>query len=146
MQKQQTSNYLHFPHEKLRFDPSIHGTHRLITQIPSRESSVLDVGCSRGYLAKELKRRKIIVDGVDIDRESLTHAKKYCRDTFQRDLYTGKLDLPHRKYDYIICADILEHLPRPDLLLLDLRKYLAKNGQVLISIPNIARIELRIMH
>ena len=138
------SNYLNIPDEKLQFDHTIGGAHQIITDYIRPESTVLDVGCSSGYLAKELLKKKVITDGIDIDRNFLRTAKKYCRFVYRRDLYSGRLDIPRKRYDFIICADILEHLPRPDLILARLRSYVKKRGELIISIPNIGRIEHRI--
>lgn len=128
----------------LKLDPSPHSPHTLIPSIIEGDKTVLDVGCNAGYMARILKKKKVITDGVDINRKALKIAAKYCRQTFVRDLYKGKLDLPKNAYDYIIFADVLEHLPRPDLILIDAKKYLHKKGAIVISLPNIARLEIRL--
>lgn len=43
-----------------------------------------------------------------------------------------------RQYDFILCADILEHLRQPGDLLAQLTGLLAPNGRVLASVPNVA--------
>ena len=42
------------------------------------------------------------------------------------------------QYDFIICADILEHLRQPGDLLAQLPGLLAADGRVLLSVPNVA--------
>ena len=69
---------------------------------------------------------------------------KLALSIYKRDLYQSRLTIPKVTYDYIIFADVLEHLPRPDLLLKDTLKYLKKTGTIIISLPNIARIEIRL--
>ncbi len=122
---------------------SPHSPHNIIPSLISSSTTALDVGCNTGYFAKTLNRKEVITDGIDINKSALKVAQKYCRKVFVRDLYSGKLSLPKKKYDYIIFADVLEHLPRPDLILTDSKKYLANNGTILISLPNIARVEIR---
>lgn len=129
----------------LTMSQSPHSPHSIIPSLILPSTTVLDVGCNTGYLSKTLKTKNVITDGVDINKTALKIAKKYCRNTFLRDLYRGKLDLPSKSYHYIIFADVLEHLPRPDLILKDSLKYLAKNGKIIISLPNIARIEIRLL-
>jgi len=41
-----------------------------------------------------------------------------------------------RVFDIIIIGDVLEHLVSPDKVLLMLKKYLKKNGQLIVSLPN----------
>jgi len=48
-----------------------------------------------------------------------------------------EIPYPEGFFDIIICADVLEHLVRPDLVLMKFAKYLSKKGYVLASIPNI---------
>src|SRR3989344_3076002 len=129
----------------LRYHSSPHSPHMIIPAFIPKKSVVLDVGCNTGFLAKHLGKNNV-VDGIDINEKALKIAKKFCRNVYKRDLYKNKLDLPRKLYDVVVFADILEHLPQPDLILTDTRKYLKNNGIVLISLPNIARIELRIKH
>jgi len=49
-------------------------------------------------------------------------------------------------FDVIIYSDILEHLKRPDLVVISFKKYLKLEGIVIASIPNIGRLEYRIRH
>lgn len=120
--------------------------HNIIPKLIEENSTVLDVGCNAGYLAQQLLAKNVITDGVDIDEDALKQAKKYCRSVYQRDLYKPSLKIPHQQYDFIVFSDILEHLPRPDLVLRDSSQYLASHGKIIASIPNIGRIELRIQH
>lgn len=123
---------------------SAHSPHSIIPEYIKPFTQILDVGCNTGYLGKLLKQKKVITDGIDINEKALKVADKYYRKTFKRDLYLGQLSIPNRKYDYITFIDVLEHLPRPDLVLRDSLKFLNKQGRVIISLPNIARLEIRI--
>lgn len=128
----------------LKINTQASSPHNIIPSLINAHSSVLDVGCNTGFIGKKLIDKNATVDGIDINDKALKIASKYYQHTYKRDLYTGKLSIPQKKYDYIIFADILEHLPRPDLILQDTKKYLKKDGLLLISLPNIARIEIRL--
>lgn len=131
--------------KRLHQDSSPHSPHSVIPNLINPKKTLLNAVCNAGYLGKTLKQKKVICDGIDINKKLLNIANKNYRHTFQRDLYNPKLNLnPKLIYDYIVLSDILEHLPRPDILLLDLKKYLKKDGQIIISLPNIARAEIRI--
>lgn len=130
--------------KKINFNESPHSPHSIIFNLIERDKVVLDVGCNYGLLGKKLLEKQVITDGVDINKNALSKAKMFYRSTFLRDLYKPSLKIKNKKYDYIIFSDILEHLPRPDLLLKDSKKYLNKNGKIIVSIPNIARLEIRI--
>lgn len=123
---------------------SPHSPHNIIPQLIRKNTSLLDVGCNTGYLGKVLKIKKVIADGIDINEKALRIAKKFYRKVYKRDLYKAKLAIDKQFYDYIVFMDVLEHLPRPDLLLKDSLKYLKKNGKIIVSLPNAARLEIRL--
>lgn len=124
-------------------NPSPHSPHRIIPPLISPGTTVLDVGCNTGMLGRSLHQSNIL-DGIDINSQALTKATAYYRHLYHIDLSSpGALSLK-KKYDYIIFSDILEHLPRPDLTLKAAGKLLNKNAFVIASIPNIARLEIRL--
>jgi 2-polyprenyl-3-methyl-5-hydroxy-6-metoxy-1,4-benzoquinol methylase len=55
-----------------------------------------------------------------------------------------ELKYPKEYFDVIVFADVLEHLRQPDKVLLNLRKYLRADGFMVASLPNIARIDIRL--
>lgn len=130
--------------EVLRFDTSPHSPHMIIPELIRENSVVLDVGCNAGFLGKFLLKKHVVSDGIDIHKQALKKAGKYYRNVFLRDLYRPTLQLQNKIYDYIVFSDILEHLPRPDLVLKDAKKCLKPDGRVIISLPNIARFEIRL--
>lgn len=123
-------------------NPSPHSPLQIIANYIEPHRTILDIGCNAGNFGK-LVHKKNIIDGVDINKSALKKAKKYYRHLFCLDLTKEKLPF-HGKYDYIVLADILEHLPRPDLFLKNITKLLNDNGQIIASIPNIARFEIRL--
>lgn len=131
--------------KRLHQDSSPHSPHSIIPSLITSNKTLLDVGCNAGYLGKTLKSKNIICDGIDINKKFLSIAKKHYRHTYPKNLYDSKLNLkPKYFYDYIVLSDILEHLPRPDLLLIELKKYLKKDSKIIISLPNVARLEIRL--
>src|SRR5579859_2629856 len=98
---------------------SSHST--LLRLFPSEGSgrTVLDIGCGNGYLAEALARRGFRVTGIE--------RRGGYRSDFPASvqLIEGNLDqgLPpiYQQFDYVVCADILEHLVNPSGLLRELR-------------------------
>lgn len=109
-------------------------------------SRVIDFGCSSGYLAKELLERKNCrVTGVDIHLEDLQVAQQYCEQTFVADLDGDDwLRQTRGTYDFIVFADVLEHLKYPLKALEQAKSLLSPGGKILISIPNIAHASVRL--
>jgi len=112
------------------------------------KSECLDVGCWTGNLGMKLINEKgCFVGGVDFNEEVLRVAKERgYREIYQVDLNKNPSDLKKvdKKYDYIICADVLEHTIKPEFILNLLKENLHDNGYIIISIPNVAFIQQRI--
>ena len=107
----------------------------------------LDVGCWTGNLGKKLiKSKKCSVEGIDFMPAVLAKARQngYGK-TFCMNLNSNPNEISKikNKYDCIICADVLEHLINPELVLSLLKKKLAKQGVLIISVPNIAFLKQR---
>jgi len=113
-------------------------------------SVVLDAGCASGKLRMNLSKNKnCICYGIEYDKESAEEAKKYNKIVVEMSLDNLKdIDsLPFQKefFDYIVFADVLEHLKYPEEVLGLFKKYLKKDGKIICSIPNIAYYKKRLM-
>ncbi|RJP28788.1 MAG: class I SAM-dependent methyltransferase [Candidatus Omnitrophota bacterium] len=131
------------------FNTDPHSPHSIILGLMPTDTAVLDVGCNSGYIGKWLiKNKNCVVDGIDIEECLLSKAKENgYRNTYRIDLSSNTFSLPGFKYDQILFVDILEHLPEPSRVLNKFIKENLKNkGKIIISIPNIARIEYRLRH
>jgi 2-polyprenyl-3-methyl-5-hydroxy-6-metoxy-1,4-benzoquinol methylase len=120
--------------------PFKHSSHYKILDLIEKNKKILDVACAGGYMASLLKEKGCSVVGVDFDAEYINEAKKHCEAYFL-DITKEKVE---GKYDVIILGDILEHLPAPNKILLDLKENLNENGYIIISLPNIVNIYPRL--
>ncbi len=113
-----------------------------LARLVKPNSRVLDIGCNYGSLGQYLiDNKKCIVDGVDFNEAAIEIAKKSLRKAYVCDLEKQNInDILSDKYDFIICADVLEHLRNPGKTLLEIQDLLADSGKLLISIPNVAYI------
>ena len=109
--------------------------------VPER-ATVLELGPASGYFTRHLKQALgCVVDAVELDAEMADLARPWCRQLVVGDLDTLKLadHLPAgTSYQSIIAADVLEHLRDPAAMLRQLKALLAPDGQILISVPNVA--------
>lgn len=121
-------------HYTLKVSPT--GSHMQIINAIASGTRVLDLGCSQGLLAQPLRERNVLVTGVDIHPpESVADE---LENYYQRDL-EQELDLPEeRDFDYVVIADVIEHIQNRQSLLQSARRYLKPSGRLIISTPNIA--------
>lgn len=124
-------------------------SHSIIAKHALGSKKILDVGCGVGYIGRVIKeQQKCDIDGIDIDKTALEIAKKYYDQTYLMKIgdetdktFTNFLK-NSKKYDCIICGDIIEHLADPGYIISILVKKLTPNGRILVSIPNIAHIDV----
>lgn len=124
-------------------------SHSSIARRVKPHSTVLDVGCGVGVIGRLLKEnRDCECYGIEIDPVSFEKAKKsgYYQEVFSFSIEEKeKLKILEQKklqFDYIILADVLEHTLEPWEVLNQLGNYLTPHGKVLISIPNVAYIDI----
>jgi len=130
--------------EKPKFNFSPHSPYAKIIKHIRPHSKVLDVGCATGYLAKQLASKHCYVVGIEIDPAMAKIGKRHCNKVLICDIEKAKLSSSYlNSFDAIVFSDILEHLKRPDLVLINIKKYLCAKGFIIASIPNIARFEIR---
>jgi len=111
---------------------------RIIAIIPPGDNRILDIGCAAGKLGQRLqelgKARELI--GVEIHEPAVRKAKQFYDAVHLGDV--EGLSLPYEDYfDFIVCADVIEHLRDPWTCLDKFLKYLKPEGSLVATIPNI---------
>jgi hypothetical protein len=111
-------------------------SHSIAIEAIDDNSKVLDLGCNKCFIGKELKKKDCYVTGID---RISTKDRKNIDEFIKLDLNRiEKLPLID-KYDYVLMLDIIEHLDNPELLLDTIRENSKqKCPTVIITVPNIA--------
>ena len=112
----------------------------VVASLVPEQAAVLDLGCGSGALGQYLLETKgCSVDGVTLSEAEATHARPHYRRVVVDNLESCDLraTFAGQRYDAIICADVLEHLSRPEQVLAACRELLTPEGQLLISVPNV---------
>ncbi|MDD4818173.1 MAG: class I SAM-dependent methyltransferase [Victivallaceae bacterium] len=112
-------------------------------------SSVFDIGCACGDFGKTLyEQKQCRMTGVEFDRQQAdiargTGAYGQVIDFDLNRLSAHEWPELEGRFDYIVCADVLEHLISPADTLAAFKTYLKPDGKFLISLPNIAHASIK---
>ncbi len=99
---------------------------------------VLEIGCFKGAMAslgKSLNNCKWT--GIDIGFDNLKKAKKHVDFPIIAEISNRLPIKKNKKFDFIICADFIEHIAYPWDLLEEFKNYIKKDGKLILSVPNI---------
>ena len=119
---------------RYQFKPGPYSSHALLLREFPRHGDgrrVLDVGCAGGYLSRILAERGFSVTGIDLAGTPPLPGIHFVAADLDRGL--PSLD---GCFDFILCADVLEHLREPERLLRECRERLAPGGALIASLPN----------
>ncbi|MDR0920706.1 MAG: methyltransferase domain-containing protein, partial [Oscillospiraceae bacterium] len=124
-----------------KIDINVDNSNTIILRQIHEKSKVLEFGPADGYMTEYMKKEldcEVFI--IELDKGAYENALQYAVGGICCNIesyeWTGSIQ--YETYDYIIFADVLEHLTNPQKALETAIKYLKPDGKILISIPNIA--------
>jgi 2-polyprenyl-3-methyl-5-hydroxy-6-metoxy-1,4-benzoquinol methylase len=98
---------------------------------------ILDVGCGAGALGAALSAAGAShVAGVEQHSQAAALARERVNDLVEGDLTSVALPFRPGEFDYIVFADVLEHVRDPQAAVARYLPFLAADGRVVVSVPN----------
>jgi ubiquinone/menaquinone biosynthesis C-methylase UbiE len=103
-------------------------------------SSVLEVGCGDGALSGLIyKTFRCNLTGVEPASEGV----RFSREMFSFYGFKGTFEVsegysfsyPDNHFDFVVLADVIEHLQHPDLMLREIKRVLKKGGKLIVTTP-----------
>jgi 2-polyprenyl-3-methyl-5-hydroxy-6-metoxy-1,4-benzoquinol methylase len=126
------------------FNERKHRAHAKLLDAVGSGKRVLELGCSSGYLAQQLRERGNTVVGVELDAEAAREAEQWCEQVIVGDVESSTLPLEPASFDVLLCGDVVEHLRDPVAVLAKLRPLVKPGGTLVLSTPNIANWAMRL--
>ena len=99
-----------------------------------KSGKVLDIGCAHGFLLSYLKQAGYDCYGADVS----DYAVQYAKNNFSIPIQRASIDsmvYPEESFDVIIMLDIIEHLKDPLATLKNIKKFLKKDGIIIMQTP-----------
>jgi SAM-dependent methyltransferase len=106
------------------------------------ESKLLSVGCCTGQIEGLFREMGVIVYGVDGSPVALKEARRHGVITKCADIEKG-LPYPDASFDFVFAGEVIEHLMHTRSFLEEVNRVLKPRGVVIITTPNLARLEDR---
>jgi 2-polyprenyl-3-methyl-5-hydroxy-6-metoxy-1,4-benzoquinol methylase len=103
----------------------------------------LDIGCATGLLLKFLRENGWETTGVEICEPSA----RYGIEHFGLNIFIGTLhqaNFPDHYFDVVHLSHLIEHVPDPLGLLVEIKRVLKPDGHMILTTPNIGGFQARI--
>lgn len=102
----------------------------LVSMAPKSGETMLDLGARDGYLSIKLQDRFDRIYCADLTLPTVCHPKVKCILADGRDL-----PFPNDFFDFVLCAEVLEHIPRPALEQVSSEIARVSKSKFLIGVP-----------
>ena len=117
-----------------------------LAHIPNfvNDGSLLDIGCSSGLYLSRMAVYGWNVHGIELNKNASEHAKNKLG---LKNIFNGSLEDYKgfdNFFDVVHMGMVLEHLHDPDKCLRLVYNLLKKNGQLIVSVPDISGFEARV--
>jgi 2-polyprenyl-3-methyl-5-hydroxy-6-metoxy-1,4-benzoquinol methylase len=106
-----------------------------IKDMLSGQEILLDFGCSTGHLITEIKDKTKSIFGHELSKKEV----EFCQTNLGLDVDSKPLQerFSFEYFDVITMVFVLEHIGKPLELLEEIKKFLKKEGRLIIIVPNI---------
>jgi len=123
--------------EKISSDPVAPVTQMVARIAPG--STILDIGVGNGILARalQLAGKNAVLDGIEPVDRAVDIASGLYRHVYNGTFEEVASQLDLGSYDWVVMADVLEHMADPLWCLATLRKGLKADARLMASVPNI---------
>lgn len=113
-----------------RFRRNIQAIEYLLPVVPGK---LLDIGCGVGYFLQVAQERGWDAIGVDLDRAAVEIAQQRgVRVLWER---AEELPFHNDEFDVVTLFNVIEHLPRPQVVLMEIRRVLKSDGLFVLETP-----------
>ena len=107
-----------------------------------KDNAILDAGCGRGQIALALRKKNAEVVGMDFDGPNIQRLNRVVKKlgdkktTFYCADFTGKQQGLGKRFDAIVCSQVLEHIEDDFSVLKSFNHFLRDGGVLYLDVPN----------
>ena len=104
-----------------------------------KNADILDLGCGGGLLTEQMHKHGANVVGLDASSKTIKIAKKHAKEqNLKIDYVNTNIEeySNKKKFDVIICFELIEHVPNPSKLIENISKIIKPGGKLFLSTIN----------
>lgn len=119
-------------------------TQKRIIDLVGDNKTILEIGASSGYMTELFLKNNCKVDVIEVDKNAASDISKKTRKIIYGSIEEiSIINQLNKDYDFIVLADVIEHLVDPQKVLKNLKMIATKKTKLLLSTPNIAYWAIR---
>ena len=116
--------------------------YKIITDIISENTRVLDVGCNDGSLMEILKKNKNVdIRGIEISKEKVQTCISKGLTVIEGDAEFDLKQFPDKSFDYVVLGQTLQAFINPEIVIKEL---LRVGNKAIVTIPNFGHWKVRL--
>lgn len=121
--------------QRLWHKGKLHAVNLLIEEVDVEPRDILDVGCASGWFLSEIAKNYPLAKctGVDAYKKSIDYGTKQYKNLTLLTIDAHKLPFAKASFDIVICAEVLEHVEHPEIVLSEIKRVLKKDGAAIIE-------------
>lgn len=114
---------------------------RFLARRVPRGGRILDVGCGRGVLLKELANRGFEAHGFEVSPSAAEGVDSRIKIRIGDDLHDA--NYPSGHFDQVIIWHVLEHVSDPRGTIEEIHRILKPGGETVVAVPNFSSLQAR---
>ena len=116
--------------------------YKIIANIITTNSTVLDVGCDDGSLMEFLKKEKNVdIRGIEISKEKVQTCISKGLTVIEGDAEFDLKQFPDKSFDYVVLGQTLQAFINPEIVIKEL---LRVGNKAIVTIPNFGHWKVRL--
>ena len=116
--------------------------YKIIADIISNKTRVLDVGCNDGSLMEFLKKDKNVdIRGIEISKEKVQTCVSKGLTVIEGDAEFDLKQFPDKSFDYVVLGQTLQAFINPEIVINEL---LRVGNKAIVTIPNFGHWKVRL--
>ena len=116
--------------------------YKIISDIITKKTRVLDVGCDNGSLMEFLKKENNVdIRGIEISKEKVQTCISKGLTVIEGDAELDLKQFPDKSFDYVILGQTLQAFINPEIVIKEL---LRVGNKAIVTIPNFGHWKVRL--